>query len=335
VLTMVSKPSFDPNLFVKGIPQEAYDQLQNAKSQPLFHRAIRGQYAPGSTVKPLVALQALDLNVISRSTSFYDPGYYQLHEDGRLYRDWLEGGHGHISVEHAIVESCTTFFYFVADKLGIDKMHSIFSRFGLGAATNIDISGESKGIAPSAPWKKATKQQSWYPGETLITGIGQGYTLVTPLQMATVASTIGSHGIRIQPSLVKATQTHENVITEQEITYLTPVELKHPEHWDTVINAMEKVVSDPRGTAHWIHNSRATYTMAGKTGTVQVYGLKQDETYDADKIKSSLRDHKWFIAFAPVDDPQIAVAVLVEHGLGSPLVARKILDAYFAGENNG
>lgn len=333
ILAMVSKPSFDPNLFVKGIPQETYSKLQSAREQPLFHRAIRGQYPPGSTVKPIIALQALDFKIITPSTVFHDPGYYQLHADGRLYRDWLPEGHGAISLENAIAESCTTFFYFVADKMGIDRMHDIFARFGLGEYTNIDINGEAKGIAPSPAWKKIAKRQSWYQGETLSTGIGQGYTLVTPLQMAVVASTIANRGVKVQPSLVKATQTPNQDIVEREVIYGPKVELKHTEHWDTVISGMEKVIKSPHGTAHWISYPKPNYTMAGKTGTVQVYGLKQDETYDANKIKSSLRDHAWFIAFAPIDDPQIAVAVIIEHNKGSPMVARKILDGYFASSN--
>jgi len=334
ILAMVSRPSFDPNLFVKGIPQEDYDELQNAKAQPLFHRAIRGQYSPGSTVKPLVALQALDYNVITPYTKFDDPGYYQLHAEGRLYRDWKEDGHGILSVEQALFESCTTFFYFVADKLGIEKMHNIFSRFGLGEYVDIDIDGEAKGVAPSPAWKRKTKRQSWFPGETIITGIGQGYTLVTPLQMATVTSTLANRGVRVQANLVSAIQTPDQTISETEVSYLPPVQLRNPEHWETVIDAMEQVITHPRGTAHWIYNSRAPYTMAGKTGTVQVYGLKQDEKYDADRVKANLRDHKWFIAFAPIDDPQIAIAVVVEHGLGSPLIARKVMDAYFAGDQD-
>lgn len=333
VLAMVSKPSFDPDLFARGISQEAYQNLQRAKERPLFHRAIRGQYPPGSTVKPLVALQALDLNVIGVNTRFNDPGYYQLNSDGRYYRDWRPEGHGVIGVEHAIAESCTTFFYFVADKLGIDRMHDIFSKFGLGSLTNIDLEGESAGIAPSVGWKRKAKRQSWYRGETLITGIGQGYTLVTPLQMASVASTIATRGKRVQPHLLRAT-TERNKLERDAPTVVQEIALNHPEYWDTVIKAMEQVVKHPNGTAHWIDNPRATYTMAGKTGTVQVYGIKQDETYDANKIKSDLRDHAWFIAFAPIEKPQIAVAVVIENSKGSPMVARKILDAYFAGVNH-
>lgn len=339
VLAMVSKPSFDPNLFVRGIQQEVYNKLQSSKDRPLFHRAVRGQYSPGSTVKPLVALQALDLNVISTATKFNDQGYFQLHSEGRMYRTHKRNGQGIVNVESAITSSSSTFFYFVADKLGIDKMHDIFVRFGLGAKTNIDIEGEASGIAPSPAWKRKTKRQSWFQGETLITGIGQGYTLVTPLQMATVASTIANRGIRIQPSIIKATQIAEQPITEKEIVYLPTVKLQNEGHWDIVINAMEDVIKNPSGTAYWANYPRAKFSMAGKTGTVQVFGIKQNETYDElieqGRVKNTLRDHKWFIAFAPVENPEIAIAVIIEHNIGSPMVARRVLEGYFAENKNG
>lgn len=329
VLAMVSKASFDPNLFVRGIPQEIYNKLQSSKDRPLFNRAIRGQYSPGSTVKPIIALQALDLNVITPKTVFHDKGYYQLHADGRKYRDWKEEGHGHITINEALIESSSPFFYFIGDKMGIEKISDIFTRFGLGSPTNIDIEGESTGIAPSPAWKKKSKRQSWFAGETLSTAIGQGYTLVTPIQLAALASSIGSRGERIQPTLIKATQTPDQTITEREPKHLPKIEIAHEENWDTIINAMENVVKSQQGTAYWASLPRCKYTVAGKTGTVQVFGLKQDEKYEADKVKAHLRDHKWFIAFAPVDDPQIAVAVIIEHNPGSPMVARKVLDAYF------
>ncbi len=335
VLVMVSKPSFDPNLFVRGIPQEIYSKLQNAKERPLFNRAIRGQYSPGSTVKPIIALQALDLNVITPNTIYNDRGYYQLHADGRKYRDWKEEGHGLINVTQALTESSSTFFYFIGDKMGIDKINDVFVRFGLGSPTNIDIDGEASGIAPSPAWKRKTKRQSWFAGETLSTAIGQSYTLVTPLQLATVARTIGTRGNRVQPKLVKATQTPDQVITEKEVVELPPVTINHDESWNTIINAMENVVKTQQGTAYWVNLPRTKFTVAGKTGTVQVFGLKQDEKYDADKVKAHLRDHKWFIAFAPVEDPQIAIAVIIEHNPGSPMVARKVLEAYFAEARNG
>lgn len=335
VLAMVSKASFDPNLFVRGIPQDVYHKLQNSKDRPLFNRAIRGQYSPGSTVKPIIALQALDLNVITPKTVFNDRGYYQLHADGRKYRDWKEEGHGLITINEALTESSSPFFYFIGDKLGIDKINDIFVRFGLGVPTKIDIEGEAAGIAPSAAWKKKHKRQGWFAGETLSTAIGQGYTLVTPVQLASLAGTIGTRGKRLQPSLVKATQTPDQTITEHEIKELPEVKISHDECWDTIINAMENVVKSQQGTAYWVNLPRGKYTVAGKTGTVQIFGIKQDEKYEADKVKAHLRDHKWFIAFAPVEDPQIAVAVIIEHNPGSPMVARKVLDAYFAETKNG
>lgn len=335
ILAMVSKPSFDPNLFVRGISQEMYTKLQTSKDRPLFNRAIRGQYSPGSTVKPIIALQALDLNVITANTIYHDRGYYQLHADGRKYRDWKEHGHGYINVTQALTESSSPFFYYIGDKLGIEKINDIFTRFGLGATTKIDIDGEASGIAPSPSWKKKAKRQSWFAGETLSTSIGQGYTLVTPIQLANLASTIGSKGIRIQPTLVKATQAPDQDINEKEPKYLPTVKINHDEHWNTIINAMENVVKNHHGTAYWVNLPRTKFTVAGKTGTVQVFGLKQDEKYEADKVKSHLRDHKWFIAFAPVDDPQIAIAVIIEHNPGSPMVARKVLEAYFAETRHG
>ncbi|HSX19902.1 MAG TPA: penicillin-binding protein 2 [Gammaproteobacteria bacterium] len=335
ILALVSKPSFDPNLFVKGIPQEVYTKLQHSKDRPLFNRAIRGQYSPGSTVKPIIALQALDLNIVTPKTIFNDKGYYQLHADGRKYRDWKEEGHGLITVTQALTESSSPFFYFIGDKMGIDKLHDIFVRFGLGTATNIDIEGEATGIAPSPAWKKKTRRQSWFPGETLSTAIGQGYTLVTPVQLACLAASIGTRGQRIQPTLVKATQIGDQALVEKEVKALTPVKIKHEEYWDVVIGAMENVVKSQQGTAYWVNAPRAKFTMAGKTGTVQVFGIKQDEKYEADKVKAHLRDHKWFIAFAPIEDPQIAIAVIIEHNPGSPMVARKVLEAYFAEKSNG
>lgn len=335
VLALVSKPGYDPNLFIRGIAQDTYDQLQTDRDQPLFNRAIRGQYPPGSTVKPLVALKSLDEQIISTKTQIYDPGFYKLHDEGRLFRDWLPEGHGFIKLENAIAESCTTFFYYLSDKLGIDHMYDIFSSFGLGNVTNIDIRGEASGLAPSAAWKKATKKQSWYNGETLITGIGQGYTLATPIQMASVASTIANRGIRVQPSLIKAFQSPGQPPEQQSIKYQPTVTLKNKQNWEIVIKAMQKTIKSPRGTAHLIYDPNTSYTMAGKTGTAQVFGIKQDEVYDDSKIQENLRDHAWFIAFAPIEEPQISIAVVLEHSKGSHRVAKKIFDAYFRNLKNG
>jgi penicillin-binding protein 2 len=331
VITMASKPSFNPNLFIQGIDQDTYSKLQNDRSQPLFHRAIRGQYPPGSTVKPLVALQALDLNVVDAKHIFYDPGYYQIKDEGRLFRDWKPEGHGAVNMEKALAESCTTYFYYVAEKLGIDRIHAIFNQFGLGQLTSIDIHGEARGIAPSQEWKRNIKRQSWYPGETLITGIGQGFTLVTPLQMANVASIIAQRGNRVKPHLLKSMQTHaaENVLYIPET--LEPIKINNPKNWDIIINGMTQVVKSKYGTAHRIYRPNDEYKIAGKTGTSQVFGLKQDEKYDADKIQDILKDHSSFIAFAPIENPKVAIAVIVEHGRGSPEIAKLMLNEYFKG----
>lgn len=351
ILVLTSSPSYDPNLFVQGIDQDMYYKLQNNPDQPLFNRAIRGQYPPGSTVKPLVALQALEHRVINREERIYDPGYYQLRSEGRLYRDWRERGHGFMNLENALAESCSTFFYYLADKLGIDRIYEIYSKFGLGDYLGIDIQGEAAGIAPSPPWKQRTKNTAWFPGETLMTGIGQGYTLATPLQIAHVAATIANRGYRRQPHLVQAIEklpikvsatdnnndinnfNLTNTITNANKTYLpskvyAPVKLKNEHNWDIVINGMELVVKSPHGTAHPIYKSD-TLRIAGKTGTAQVFGLKQDEKYVSENIDEHLRDHGWFMAFAPVEDPEIAVVVIFEHSKGSPAAARKLIDEYY------
>ena len=335
ILAMLSKPGYDPNIFVQGIDHITYKKLQQATDQPLFNRAISGQYPPGSIVKPLVAIQALENNIISPSTRIYDPGYYKLHDEGRLFRDWRPEGHGYINLENAIAESCTTYFYFVSDKLGIDKIHEIYTKFGLGQVTGIDIAGEATGLAPSISWKRNVKQQNWFHGETLITGIGQGYTTVTPLQMAHIAATLASHGIRRRPNLVKSLQLANQEPKQQQIVYYPRVKLANEQNWQTVINGMKKVVHSARGTARRINQGNMSFSIAGKTGTAQVFSLKQDEIYDVEKIKEHLRDHAWFIAFAPIKNPKIAVAVLIEHGKGSSDLAKKLLEKYFRSSSYG
>lgn len=326
VLAMVSKPSFDPNLFSQGIEAGIYRALQESQERPLFNRAIRGQYPPGSTVKPLVALQALDLNYITPQFGIFDPGWYQLHAGGRLFRDWIffskRHGHGWVDLEKAIAQSCDTYFFTIAHKLGINHLQDIYTRFGLGKPTGIDMSGEASGIVPSAEWKLRHRKEAWYAGDTLNVGIGQGMMLATPLQMAQVATMLANRGNLVQPRLVlKSNEPLANAPT---------VRLQHPEHWERVIQGMQRVVDSPGGTAF-----RATqgipYHMAGKTGTSQVFNLKQNEKYEISKVKSHLRDHSWFIAFAPVENPEIAIAVLVENKIKKTgaHVAREVLDHYF------
>lgn len=329
VLAMVSAPAYDNNLFVQGLDQEELQSLQRNPKRPLFNRAIGGQYPPGSTVKPIIALQALEKGVIKAHSSIYDPGYYQLNEEGRYFRDWKRGGHGFVNVESAITQSCTTYFYYLADKLGIDKLHEVFDQFGLGRQSGVDIYGEAAGIAPSPAWKKRVKKENWYAGETLNVGIGQGYTLATPLQIAQMAAAIANRGQLIHPKIVQ-TLGH----SREESTIESPPDVSlndfHADHWKVVVRGLEKVVRSPSGTAHRLYRPNG-FKLAGKTGTAQVFSLKEDEKYEGNKLKKQLRDHSWFMAFAPADDPKIAIAVIVENDKGAPQLAYRVIESYLQG----
>lgn len=335
ILALVSTPSFDPNLFTQGIDVTTFKSLQTSAERPLFNRAIRGQYPPGSTVKPMVALKGLELGIINSEFSIWDPGWYQLNGTGRLYRDLIyfskRHGHGWVDVDKAIMQSCDTYFFMLAHKIGIDNMHDIYTRFGLGKSTNIDMSGEATGLAPSAAWKKRVYNEPWYAGDTLNIGIGQGTLLTTPLQMANVAAILSHRGVGFKPHLVKSIDVaHSGNLIEKPIEQITDVNLKSSAHWDLVIDAMQKVVHTPGGTAYRISQG-LRYRMAGKTGTSQVFSLKQNEKYDAKRVKAHLRDHSWFIGFAPVEDPRIAIAVLIENKQtkAGADIARVVLDHFF------
>ena len=333
LLTLFSNPSFSANLFAKGMDQQSYNELQNSPSRPLFNRAISGQYSPGSIVKPLFALQALEHNIITSNFTLYDPGYYKLKNDDRLYRGWKRQGHGWIDLENAIAQSCGTYFYYVADKLGIDRMHEILTNFGFGKKVGINIEGESTGVAPSKAWKYSHKQQSWYPGETLITGLGQGYILATPLQIAQVASIIANRGKKLPIQTIKKYKlSNEQIATFEQNKeksknndYAT-IKITNEKNWDIIINAMEKVISSQSGTAHYIY--QPDLNIAGKTGTAQVFGLKTEEKYDEHRLNKKLRDHTWFMAFAPIENPKIALAIVLENERFSYKIAGKLITFY-------
>ncbi|NOY62097.1 MAG: penicillin-binding protein 2 [Gammaproteobacteria bacterium] len=332
VLALISTPTFDPNLFVNGIDQESYDALQFSRDQPLFNRAMRGQYPPGSTVKPFLGLAALEQNIIEASTQIFCPGWFKLESDERRYRDWKRRGHGHTSLLKAIRESCDVYFYNLALRLGIDRMHDFMSLIGFGHVTGIDISGELAGLMPSRQWKRKTHRQPWYIGESLITAIGQGFTLATPLQLAAASAVLANRGMRMQVHMLRATQSqHDARKVMREPVVVGQVPVQEPANWDFIVEAMRSVVHSPRGSAFRIGRD-APYQIAGKTGTAQVFGMKADEKYVSADIAERLRDHALFIAFAPVDEPRIAVAVVVENGGGGGSVAapiaRKVLDAY-------
>jgi len=330
VLAMVSKPGYDPNPFVSGIDRKSYAALRNSKDKPLFNRAILGQYPPGSTVKPFLGLAGLDSGLAKQK--LFCPGYFELEGDDHRYRDWKKEGHGHTSLDKAIVESCDVYFYELAQRMRIDNINRFMTAFGFGQKTGIDILGELSGLMPSREWKRRERNQVWFPGETLITGIGQGFTLTTPLQLASTTATLATRGLRFKPTLVQSIQasTEPDPVAKQPVRFKS-VLLKNPAYWDDVIKSMTRVMHSPRGTAR-SSGLNAPYKIAGKTGTAQVFGIAQDAEYDEEEVADRLRDHSLFIAFAPADKPRIAVAVIAENGgsggrVAAP-VARKVIDGW-------
>lgn len=337
VLAFVSQPNYDPNLFVNGIGQLAYSALRDNKHRPLFNRALIGQYPPGSTVKPIVALAGLQYGVTWPEKTMYAGPFFQLPGKARKYRDWKKGGHGIVNMDSAIAQSCDVYFYELGDELGIDRMHEFLIQFGLGRVTKLDTVGEVKGLMPSPEWKRSARGQPWYPGETIITSIGQGYMLTTPLQLAVMTAYIANHGSMYQPRFVRATRPAGTFkFTDKPPTRMPKVNVKDESYWQAIEKAMVSVVHEPNGTARSI-GFDVGYKIAGKTGTAQVFGIAQDEEYDKDTTPKHLQDHALFIAYAPVENPVIALAVVVENGgsgsgTAAP-VARKILDAYLIDEN--
>ena len=335
VLSLISIPTYDPNLFVNGIPLATYRALSESRDQPLFNRALRGQYPPGSTTKPFVGLAGLELNEITTLDSVVCPGWYSLKGDDHRYRDWKKTGHGTIGLTRAIVESCDVFFYDLSLNLGIDNLSSYLGQFGFGQRTNIDIGGEASGLMPTREWKRRVRKEPWFPGETLITGIGQGFNLTTPLQLASSTATLAARGKRMKPMVVQAIEDPSSLaLNPIPPLQLSEVPISDPGNWWRIERAMTMVVHSAHGTARRI-NHDLDYKIAGKTGTSQVFGIKQDEEYIAEDIAKRLRDHALFIAFAPADDPEIAIAVIVENGgsggaVAAP-IAREVIDNYISG----
>jgi penicillin-binding protein 2 len=316
VLVFASNPGFDPNPFVNGIEPARYAALRDDPARPLYNRALLGRYPPGSTIKPFHALAGLEYGVRDLHDHTACPGYYRLPGDEHRYRDWKKEGHGSVDVRRAITESCDVYFYELGRALGIDRLHEFMSAFGFGKPTGIDIPDEPSGLYPSREWKRRVRQQPWYPGENLITGIGQGYMLATPLQLAQGTAMLAMRGQHIQPHLLLHS---EDILTEEE----DPFEpergggfvIKNPAHYQAMLEGMVAVVHSPGGTARRIAPG-LPFQIAGKTGTAQVFGLKQDEKYNVKQTPEHLRDHALFVAFAPADAPRIAVAVVVENAPG-------------------
>jgi len=332
VIALVSKPAYDPNAFVNGISQKDFNAILKAPGRPLFNRAINGSYEPGSTLKPFVGLAGLELGVVTPETRVFSNGKFFIQGYDRPYRDWRKGGHGWVDIRSALEQSVNTYFYQLSMNLGIDRMHDYLAQFGFGAATGIDIPGEGKGLLPSRDWKRAVLAQPWYPGETVIAGIGQGFNVVTPLQMADAVAALVNGGTLYSPRLLYAVKPagvekarHIDAPVERRIPVVDP------QDWQAILDGMERVVNGVHGTARGVSKD-AHFRIGGKTGTAQVFQLAEDKKPDPDDVAAHLRDHAWFIAFAPVEAPRIAVAVVVEHGGGgskaaSP-VARKVLDAW-------
>jgi penicillin-binding protein 2 len=331
ILALVSSPAFDPNLFALGMSTKQFSELQNDPDRPLFNRAIRGAYPPGSTIKPMLALAALETGATNLTHKTFCRGFFRLPNTTHRYRDWKPEGHGEMDIHDAIAQSCDVYFYEISGEIGIDRMHYYLDQFGLGQRTGIDISGEHSGLVPSREWKRQAfrepADQRWYNGETVIASIGQGYMLATPLQLATATAAVATRGIRYAPHLVAAVEdplTGERRLIEPQ--RLDDVEITTAENWDAVIGAMNAVMQDVRGTAFAV-GGRAEYQMAGKSGTAQVFSVAQEDEYNEEEIEERLRDHALFISFAPLDNPRIAVAIIVENGSSGSRVAAPIAKA--------
>ena len=337
VLALVSKPGFDPNLFVDGIDPETWKSLNESPERPMVNRVLRGIYPPGSTIKPLMALAGLELGLRKPADSIVDPGYFTLPNSSHQFRDWKRGGHGVVDLRRSITQSCDIYYYKLAVDMGIDRMHDYLAQFGLGEKSGIDLEGESSGLLPSRDWKQRRFKQAWYPGETVIAGIGQGYHLTTPLQLATATAMLANGGKRIEPRLVQAVRDPLSHVWQPQPAVVHRQVAIDPANLGAVRAGMMDVMR-PGGTAA-VAAAGAPYTIAGKTGTAQVVGIKQGARYDESRLARQHRDHALFIAYAPAENPAIAIAVMVENGghgssVAAP-VARAVFDYYLTGKRPG
>lgn len=335
VLAYVSKPTFDPNLFVEGIDQQSWDELNTSLDRPLLNRPLIGSYPPGSTYKPFMALAALELGKRTPSSAISDPGYFWF--GNHKFRDDKEGGHGMVDMYKSIVHSCDTYYYILANDLGVDAIHDFMKPFGFGQLTGIDLDNERPGLLPSTTWKRAAyrkpEQKKWYAGETISIGIGQGYNSFTPLQLAHATAILANNGIVMKPHIVKIIEngaTRERTLTVPKESYRIPLK---QENIDFIKHSMAGVVREGTSSRAFIN---AGYISAGKTGTAQVIAIKKNEKYDASKVDERHRDHSLYTAFAPVDNPRIAIGIIVENGgfgamVAAPIV-RKALDFYLLGK---
>lgn len=334
LLALLSKPGFDPNLFIDGIDQETWQSLNGSPARPLINRALRGVYPPGSTLKPFMALAGLKLGLRRPGDRFQDPGYYSLPGSNHRYRDWKKEGHGVVDLQKSIVISCDTYYYQLAVEMGIQRMHDFLINFGFGERSGIDLDGELSGLLPDPAWKERRFKRPWWPGETVIAGIGQGYVLATPMQLAVATMAIANDGLLYKPQIIKAWRDpHDGQLRQAAPEVLRQITL-NPEHFRLVKEAMWQV-TQPGGTASGA-GAGAPYRFAGKTGTAQVKSIAQGARYSESATAAQHRDHALFIAFAPVEKPRIVVAVMVENGghggtTAAP-IARKVLDYWLLGQ---
>ncbi|WP_257325538.1 penicillin-binding protein 2 [Pseudoalteromonas rhizosphaerae] len=327
VLALYSNPSYDPNLFVHGISSKNYKALLNP-DRPLINRTTQGRYAPASTVKPHMAVLALEEGLVTEQTSMWDPGFFQIPNVDHKWRDWKRWGHGHVDVYKAIEESCDTYFYDVSYRLGITKISDFMAQFGYGDLTGIDIHEETTAILPSKEWKEGRFKESWWRGDTISVGIGQGYWTATPLQIANAMNILVNRGINHPPHLVQVVKKDDEV-TQINNEEKPPIFLKEPHHWQIALDAMHNTVQKASGTAHKAFKG-TNYDSAGKTGTAQIVSIAQGERYDAKSLKERQRDNTIYVGFAPYEDPRIVVSVVLENNHGGVQIARQLMDYYFA-----
>ncbi len=336
ILAMVSSPSYDPNLFVNGIPSKTYSALLNDPDRPLINRTTQGTYPPASTVKPLITVAALESGAITTKTTLFDPGWWKLPGSEKRYRDWKKWGHGQLNITKAIEESADTFFYQVAYDMGIDRLSEWMKKFGFGQYTGVDISEERSGVMPSREWKMARYRKPWYQGDTIPVGIGQGYWTATPLQLAKAMTILINDGEVKPPHLLKSIQGNGITMNYPEEN-LPSIGVKDSGYWEIAKDGMYGVNNRPNGTARRSF-AGTPYKSAGKSGTAQVFSLAPNQTYDAKKLANYLHDHAWFTGFAPYDNPQVVVSILLENAGGGSTngapIARKIFDHILLGKND-
>jgi len=334
VLAMVSEPAYDPNIFVAGISQKDYQELQQSGEKPLYDRALRGLYPLASTIKPYLALEGLQSGATTPEFTIFDTGVFKLPTNSRIWHDWKKNGHGRVNIQTAVTVSCDIYFYQLAYKMGIQAIDSILHQFGYGALTGIDLDGELPGIVASPASKLKNRGTRWYPGDTINSSIGQGDMQATPIQLASAIATMANRGKRYVPYLLLGEQVPGKTYIKHAATPLEPVKLKDEKYWDLVIDAMQNVVASPQGTAYQAFGRNYNYTIAAKTGTAALSRRRNpDEEDKQESVPEKLRDHHLFVAFAPVDDPKIAVAIITENSNNAIETARAIIDYYLGSQN--